>query len=154
MTPGTTSSVYDPTGFAGQRLYLDANVFIYAVEGFEPYDEFLRRLFAVVESSAVHVMTSEITLAEVLVAPLRYDRPDLASVYRELLAIEGRVEVLSVSRDILLQSAAIRARSNAKPIDAIHVATAMTGASDIFISDDRRLNPAPLTKMTLEELAS
>jgi predicted nucleic acid-binding protein len=85
--------------------------------------------------------------------PLRDNKMELAAVYLELLAPEGPLEILPVSRQILLKSAEIRANSAAKPIDAIHIATAMTARSDVFISDDRRLNPTPIRKITLEELA-
>ena len=145
--------MYDPDRFIGDRLYFDANVFIYGIEGFEPYRAFLHDLFALIDDRAVHVATSEITLAEVLVVPLRENKSELVAVYLELFAPEGPLEILPVSRQILMKSAEIRANSSAKPIDAIHIATAMAVRSNVFISDDRRLNPAPVRKMTLEELA-
>ena len=146
--------MFDPSGFAGNRLYLDANVFIYSIEGFAPYDAFLRDLFALVEDRTIRAATSEITIAEVMVLPLRQSNPRLIAIYEELLAADGPIDVLPISRAILLQSAEVRARSSSKLIDAIHIATAIEARSDILISDDRRLNPAPVLKMTLEDLAN
>ena len=54
-----------------RSLYLDSNVFIYAIEGFEPYRRQLDELFSAIESSAVQAWTSELTLAEVLVRPVQ-----------------------------------------------------------------------------------
>jgi predicted nucleic acid-binding protein len=100
------------------------------------------------------VTTSEITLAEVLVMPLRDGKPQLAAIYEELLSPDGPVEMVPLSRDILVRSAQVRSQSSAKPVDALHIATAMAASSVIFLSDDRRLNPAPIRKLTLEELVN
>jgi len=146
--------VYDPNGFTGEHLYLDANVFIYGVEGFKPYDKFLRAFFELIDNGQIRATTSEITLAEVLVAPIRDTRQDLAAIYEEMLSSAGPINVLPAGREILIESAAIRARSSAKPLDAIHIATAGSARASFFISDDRRLNPAPIKKVTLAELVS
>ena len=61
-------------GFTGDRLYLDTNIFIYAVEGFKPHDRILRELFELIADQAVHAVTSELTLAEALIVPFREER--------------------------------------------------------------------------------
>ena len=55
----------------GRSVYLDSNVFIYAVEGMEPYQADLRNLFVQIASSKIIAVTSVLTLAEVLVKPFR-----------------------------------------------------------------------------------
>ena len=49
----------------GQRVYLDANVFIYATEGHERFTGLLDALFSRVAQQAVQAFSSELTLAEV-----------------------------------------------------------------------------------------
>ena len=142
----------DLSRFKGKRLYLDANVFIYAVEGFQPHDATLAELFTLIEQRKLQVTTSEITLAEVLVLPLRENRPELARMYEQLLAADGPIDVVPINRDILRQTARVRAHSSTKPFDAIHIATAIATASTFFLSEDRRLNPAPVSKLTIGEL--
>ena len=141
-----------PTTLRGKRVYLDANIFINAVEGFAPYDAILREMFTLIEQRSIRVATSEITLAEVLVLPLRENRSDLADTYHGLLSPTGPIQVVSVSREILVRSAELRAQAALKPFDAIHVATARIAKADVFLSDDRRLDSAPIPKMTLENL--
>ena len=53
------------------RVYLDANCFIYSVEGVEPYYSILKPLWRAVSDKQLTIVTSEITLLEVLVKPLK-----------------------------------------------------------------------------------
>ena len=48
----------------GKRVYLDANVFIYAVEQHPEHALFLAGLFDLFEAGEVVAVTSELTLAE------------------------------------------------------------------------------------------
>lgn len=49
---------------AGSRIYLDTNVWIYALEGFESFNVPLAELFARVDNEEITAVTSELTLAE------------------------------------------------------------------------------------------
>ena len=54
---------------AGNRVYLDTNLFIYALEGFPEYADRISELFAAVDRGVLSAVTSELTLAESLVKP-------------------------------------------------------------------------------------
>jgi predicted nucleic acid-binding protein len=54
----------------GQRTYLDTNIWIYAIEGYSTYAPALTDLFSAIDSHQLQAVTSELTLAEVLVKPL------------------------------------------------------------------------------------
>ena len=58
----------------GGKVYLDTNVFIYAVEAVTEYSAAVEALFGLIEDSAVNAVTSELTLAEALAKPLEMDR--------------------------------------------------------------------------------
>lgn len=53
------------------RVYFDTNCFIYVVEGIERYRAVLEPLMNAVAAGEITGVTGEITLAEVLVKPLR-----------------------------------------------------------------------------------
>ncbi len=55
----------------GTRVYCDANVFIYALEGYAAYALLLQALLQAMDAHEITVVTSELTVAEVLVKPLR-----------------------------------------------------------------------------------
>lgn len=52
-----------------RKAYLDSNIFIYAVEAISPYAEALGPFLDALEDGTVEAVTSELTLAEVLVKP-------------------------------------------------------------------------------------
>lgn len=53
----------------GERVYLDTNVFIYALEGYPDFVDELNELFESFDAGNLSAVTSELTLAEVLVRP-------------------------------------------------------------------------------------
>lgn len=55
----------------GKRIYLDTNVFVYVFEGFDPYISLLRPVIERIDRGELHSVTSELTLAEILVKPLQ-----------------------------------------------------------------------------------
>jgi len=71
----------------GTTAYLDTNLFIYAVEGYEPEEAFVRALFLALEGGEFAAVTSELTLAEVLVRPFALGREDVAATYIEFSAL-------------------------------------------------------------------
>src|SRR5690242_682644 len=89
----------------GRRVYLDANVFIYAVEHSPEHAAFLDGLFDLLEAGGVAAVTSELTLAEVLAKPFEDGREDLARLYEEMVAPSAWLSVVPVERAILATAA-------------------------------------------------
>src|SRR5690242_17056409 len=135
----------------GGTVYLDANIFIYAVEGYAPEEAFLREHFVALEEGRFIAVTSELSLAEVLVKPFELGREDVAAAYTELLTASDRLAVLPVDRAILVEAARQRAALSMRMPDAIHVATALAAGCELFLTNDRRLKlPPELAKELLE----
>jgi predicted nucleic acid-binding protein len=110
-----------------KRVYLDANIFIYAVEKSLEYASFLESLFELLEAGHVAAVTSELTLAEVLVRPLEEGRGDIARVYEEMITPSSWLSMVLVERAILVCAARLSAELFLKLPDAIHVASAIAG---------------------------
>jgi predicted nucleic acid-binding protein len=51
------------TELKGKRVYLDANIFIYALNGFAPYAAAITELFTAIDAGEVVAVTSELTVA-------------------------------------------------------------------------------------------
>lgn len=93
------------------------------------------------------IVTSELTLAELLVEPLRQEDNELLDTYRDLFTSASGIDVAMVDRSVLMATAQIRAdHERTKLPDAVHVATAELAACTHFISGDRRLPPRPLLR--------
>lgn len=126
------------------RVYLDANVFIAAYETRGARSDHAWWILNAVEEGEFAAVTSELTLAEILVGPIQDGDDELARHYRSIIAPGGGLEVPAVDRKILIEAAFLRTlRRSIKLPDAIHVATARLSGCRYIVSDDRRLPFAP-----------
>lgn len=121
----------------GNVVYVDANIVIYAVEGFPLYRSFLEALFANVDDRKLQIVTSELTLAEVLVKPIADRNPAIREAYQNILTPSDQFRVVPIDRNILEEAASIRAVTGVKLPDAIHLATAKQSACSSFLSNDQ-----------------
>lgn len=124
------------------RLFLDANVLIPMIEQSNPYADRLRGLFDPwLPDPSFRIVTSELVLAECMVGPLRTGQRAFRELY-ELIREEDIVELVSVSWDVVVTAASLRARHRElKMPDSIHLASAMLSGCDSFLTDDARLKP-------------
>jgi predicted nucleic acid-binding protein len=125
---------------AGRRLYLDTNLFVYALEDITPWSEVAQAVFRLCADGAATAVVSELALAECLVKPLRDGNDEVVRVY--LLGIHQRpgLAVAPVSKPVLLEAARLRAaHAGLKTPDAIHAATAALSGCDILVTNDVRL---------------
>jgi len=144
------------------KLYFDANVFIYAVEGSDDIAGRLRTLFELLSNNLNLAVTNELTLAEVLpkADPIRRRN------YLELILYSGLFDLYPVTRDVLMETADYRriagvSRPDAsKPHasmprlpDAIHVVTAVRAGCGRMLSFDRALKlPEGMRRLTRDGL--
>jgi predicted nucleic acid-binding protein len=118
------------------RLYLDANVFIYAIEGNADISNPLRELFDLFRSRRGIGITSELTLAEVLPRAGGVQRRS----YLDLIHWSRIFDLHPVSRDILIETAEYRRTARMPKLpDAIHVVTAIRAGCRTILSADSRL---------------
>ncbi len=118
------------------RIYVDSNVFIYAIEGRADIAEPLEELLELFRRKPGSAVTSELTLAEILAKADLAQRRD----YMDLIVESDAVELCAVSRDILIETATYRRMMGAtKLADAIHVVTALQSGCSKVLSADLRL---------------
>ncbi len=143
--------------FKDKVVYFDTNLFIYAVE--EPksitsFSEIITKLFTLAYSGEMKVITSEITLAEVLVGAYKQDAK-LVSIYDELLKHEVYFSVYPVDKSVLRTAAFTRTIIKIALADAIHVSTAIIEKADFFITNDVKLKvpEGRIQKVMINEIA-
>lgn len=125
------------------RVYLDTNIFIYALEGYPVFRAVLTTLFQALDQGELTAVTSELTLAEVLVKPLLDHHAERQAAYLQALQPSTALQIVPVSRDILIAAARLRADTNLKLPDAIHAATAQLTGCDQFLTNDARFSSFP-----------
>src|SRR5207253_1698583 len=92
------------------KVYVDSNCFIYAVERIEPYAAALQPLWQAGREGRLGIVTSELTLLEVLVKPMREEDALLEDLYRRLLMSSTEVALAHCDAELFLHAASIRAR--------------------------------------------
>jgi predicted nucleic acid-binding protein len=135
------------------RIYLDTNIFIYALEGYPVFRTVLTTLFNALDRGELMAVTSELTLAEVLVKPLLDRHAERQAAYLQVLQPSPSLHMAPVSRDVLLAAARLRAETGLKLPDAIHAATAQLMGCEQFLTNDARVTSLPgLAILQLSEL--
>lgn len=129
-------------------VYVDTNLFISALEGPCAVSDHAWLILEAIEAGEIVGATSELTLAEVLVHPLRCGDERLIESYEAMIASSPVFTVLPVGREILVAAARLRAVHAALRLpDAIHLASAQRMGADHFVTRDARLaaiSPIPV----------
>ncbi len=133
----------------GQRVYLDSNVFIYALEGVEPWATPLRDVFIAMESGHFEATTSALTLAECLVRPFALALDDLVQLYQTVLSQQPGLEIAPIHPDVLVSAARLRAQLGFKLPDAIHAATAQAMCCTALLTNDAGFKCMPSVQLFL-----
>ena len=120
------------------RLFFDTNILIYWLEDNGPNADKVFQLVQRMQQRRDTIVTSSLTLGEVLVKPLELGRQALVAQYESLLA-DPAVEVISFDKACARTFAAIRLDRAIAPPDAIQLACAVAGRCNLFITSDERL---------------
>lgn len=122
-------------------VYLDTNIFIYALEDFPEYSVCVREIFESIDLGVVTAFTSEFTLSEALVKPFMLEDESLVTLYQDFVSDSPVLSVQAVTRQIFIFAASIRAKSVSRIslADAIHLATAKDAGCHTFLTNDNRL---------------
>ena len=98
------------------------------------------------------VVTSTITLLEVLVHPLRSNNKKLATEYQDIL-LNSKLMTLEVSSAIAEQAAELRAAHKIRTPDAIQISAALNAGATHFFTNDIKLPEIPSIKiLSIDEL--
>jgi predicted nucleic acid-binding protein len=135
--------------FAGRTVYLDANTFIYAIEQIEEFAPVVADLMSAIDRGEIQAVTSELTLAETLVKPLREGNEELADDYAAAIQPRRALTVVPVSRDVLVAAARMRAETGLRLPDAIHGVTALQSSCTHFLTNDAGLRVLPGIEVVL-----
>jgi predicted nucleic acid-binding protein len=134
------------TEFRGKTVGLDTAPLIYFIEENSVYIEAVRIFFEAMDRGDFMVVTSTVTLLEVLIHPLRSNNGKLATEYRDIL-LNSRLVTLDVSSAIAEQAAQLRATHNIRTPDAIQIGAAISAGASYFFTNDVRFPEIPSIKI-------
>ena len=124
------------TKLKGQKVYLDTNIFIYALEAMEPWAALLQEAFASLQAGEWHAVTSSLSIAECLVKPFDMERDDMVAAYRAALSPSQYLHIAPLREEILVDAARLRALHKFKLPDALHIATALDEGCTAMLTND------------------
>jgi predicted nucleic acid-binding protein len=134
---------------------LDTAPIIYLIEEHPTYLQILRPFFEAADRGELRVVTSTVTLLEVLVHPFRRGYAGLAQQYRDILLNSNGITCVALSSEIAEEAARLRSQHNLRTPDAIQVATAIHEGASSFLTNDTGLPSLPMLQvMVLNQLRS
>jgi predicted nucleic acid-binding protein len=122
---------------------VDTAIFIYLIEEPPQFLPLILPLFEEADSGKRELVTSALTLLEVLVVPYRARNLALAERYELLLTRSRGIRLVDVSRDQLRSAAEFRAATGVKTPDALQLVASLSAGCRTFLTNDRRLPQVP-----------
>jgi predicted nucleic acid-binding protein len=119
------------------RIFWDSNLFIYLLEDHPEFSQAVADLRRKMLERGDQLLTSALTLGEVLVKPLALNDLELSRIYDGM--ISKAAVVLPFDGKAARRYAAIRNDRSVKAPDAIQLACASEAGTDLFVTNDRRL---------------
>lgn len=136
----------------GRKVYFDANVFIYLMEGFAAFAADISDIGESLLHTEAEFFTSELTLCEVLVLPFRQNDTSLIARYRSLIEESGSFGLLPTRRETYVRASLFRGQFAMKTSDAIHMASAAEAGCQVFVTADRGIKaPRGIEVVALEK---
>jgi predicted nucleic acid-binding protein len=132
---------------------VDTSPFIHFLEGHPRFTPALRALFASADAGERELVTSGVTLLEVLVAPMRMGDLALAESYQAILTRGRGLTLVELDTGLLRTAAALRAVHALRTPDALQVAACLRHRCGCFLTNDRRIPSLPsLPVVQLDDL--
>jgi predicted nucleic acid-binding protein len=120
------------------RVFWDTNLFIYLFEGTSALGKRVRDLRRAMVARGDQLLTSTLTLGEVLVKPIEQGEQELVGMYEDAITRTSVMIPLDVKAAKIY--AALRSDRSLRAPDAIQLACAAAAGVDLFITNDTRLH--------------
>lgn len=119
------------------RIFWDTNLFIYLFEGYGPLSERTSQLRRAMITRGDQLLTSALTLGEILVKPIERGDDSLSLRYEQ--AISKTAILVPLDSQAAKTYASLRCDRSLRPPDAIQLACAAAAGVDLFITNDASL---------------
>ncbi len=119
------------------RIFWDTNLFIYLLEPNEEFSMLTKDLRIRMLTRGDQLLTSTITLGEVLIKPRQAGDSERCRKYER--AISSAATLLSFDVRAARHYASIKSGRSIKAPDAVQLACAASAGVDLFITNDERL---------------
>lgn len=122
------------------RLGVDTAPFIYYIEENPTYLARVAPIFLAADHAQIALVTSTITVSEVLIHPLRIGADNLRGEYLDLFLNSANLEIRSIDIEVAQRAAELRVAHNIWLPDALQIAAALHAGCTAFLTNDRQLS--------------
>jgi predicted nucleic acid-binding protein len=119
------------------RIFWDTNLFIYLFENYGTFSKAVAELRAKMLDRGDQLLTSTLTLGEILVKPIERGESELCGRYERAISTAAIMIPFDVKAAKVY--AALRSEGSLKAPDAIQLACAASANVDLFVTNDERL---------------
>ena len=138
---------------AGQRVYIDTNVFIYFLSRHPTYFESSSLVVNACADSNIFGLTGDAAVAEVMVGAYKNADPTLATRFKLFFSQKNFLTIATHDAPTFDAAAQLVAMGGVKFIDALHLATAVQNQCAYFVTNDKGIKSgAHLQVVQLEQL--
>lgn len=123
----------------GKVVGVDTSIFIYFIEKNPQYFSSVKHFFKTNQDGKFKIVTSSLTLMELLVQPFKLARFDLIEEYKRIFEESDFMEMINLTPEISEVSAKLRSKSGIRTPDAIQIGTAIHSNAEYFLTNDMRL---------------
>ncbi len=121
----------------GKTVGVDTSPLIFYIEEHPVYGPLMDPFFEAVEQGEIRIVTSMVTLLEVLVHPIARGDEALAQKYNDILLTSPHIETATITAVTAQTAAELRAVYRLKTPDALQLATCVTRHAGVFLTNDR-----------------
>ena len=126
---------------AGQKVYIDTNIFIYLLDGKEPFVSVVAPFFDAVLNGEIIGYTGEAVIAETMVQPYKLGNIATIEQFQAFFAQEDFLSILPHDSKAFDFAAKIAGTKGMKLVDSLHMATALQAGCDFLITHDKGIKP-------------
>jgi predicted nucleic acid-binding protein len=122
---------------SGSRVYFDVNPIIYFIEQNTQFAEAVTPVFEMIGDGSIVAYTSELSLTEILIKPIRDNLNQVIQAHKELLLDPELFTLISPNQDTFLLAAELGGKMSMRTPDAIHMACAIESKCKYFVTNDK-----------------
>ena len=120
-------------------VYCDSVVLIYHLDHVGPLQAKAAARLQALHQRGDRLAISDLTRFECRVGPIKRNDPLMLAAFDRFFASPD-VNIVPLTSDVWDKAAEIRASLNLKTADSVHLAAAIVGRCDLFLTNDRQLS--------------
>ena len=125
------------TRMAGQRVYIDTNVFIFFLQQNDKYFEIVAPFIQACFKGQIFATTGLLAIAEVMVHPYRSGNPAIIAQFKSFFNKKNFLNIVGHANEHYDTAAMLAGQKKMKLVDAMHYLAALHSGCQFILTNDR-----------------